>query len=124
MKSLFFFIVFILSITVSCKNSLDKIEPTLKLGKGDYVTVNLEVLDSKGINSLFFYGNGTYGVVTSNQLKKYKFITFSFNGDGEGTYSLSVYSNNDTIESVYYVEGGYSPSLTCNANEIKVLEYL
>ena len=112
--------IIVTSLFVRCTNE----DSTLKLGSGDDVLVSLEVLDKEGINKIEFQANGTAEIASENDLKTYKNISFGFDGKGEGTFKVCVYSMNDTICSEHYVEGGYRPRLKCNAKSIDVESHI
>ena len=105
---------------LSCNS--DDNHSTLSLGKGKEVTVSLNILDSKGIKKIEFTSNGDKHSVTEHALAKYKTIEYGFNGKGEGTFKLLVYTKFDTLKSEHYVEGGYHVTLACDASHIKTLE--
>jgi hypothetical protein len=106
---------------LSC-NSADN-HSTLSLGKGKDVKVSLNILDSKGIKKIEFKSNGDNHSVTENELAKYNTIDYSFNGKGEGTFKVFVYTNFDTLKSEHYVEGGYQVKLECDSSHVKTLEH-
>jgi hypothetical protein len=117
MKTIYLFVLIIVTSTFgSCTNQ----DLTLELGNGDDVIVSLEVLDKTGINKIEFQADGNSEVASEKDLRNYKNISFGFDGKGEGTFKVCVYSNSDTICSEHYVEGGYRPVLKCNAKTIDV----
>jgi hypothetical protein len=97
---------------------------TLELGNGDDVIVNLEVLDNTGITKIEFQANGNVEAINSDDLENYKIVSFGFEGKGEGTFKVCVYSSSDAICSEHYVEGGYRPELTCTKEKIEVKEHI
>jgi len=101
------FLTLVTLILASCSNNDAKLE----LGNGDDVIVNLEVLDSEGITKIEFQANGSVDTVSSEELEKYKTVSFGFDGQGEGTFKVCVFTVSDTICSEHYVEGGYRPEL-------------
>jgi len=98
-------------------------QSTLHIGKGKDGTVSLNILDAKGITKIEFTSKGDYQSVTALELAPYKSIDYGFNGKGEGTLQVIVYSAFDTIRSSHYVEGGYHVNLACDATRIKILEH-
>ena len=106
---------------VSCNGSEN--QSTLRLGKGKDVTVSLNILDSKGIKKIELTSNSYNHSVTENELAKYNTIDYGFNGKGEGTFNVFVYTNFDTIQSEHYVEEGYHVKLECDSSHIKTLEH-
>ena len=112
--------IIVTSVFVRCTNE----DSILKLGSGDDVLVSIEVLNKEGINKIAFQANGSTEIASENDLKKYKNISFGFDGKGEGTFKVCVYSLNDTICSEHYVEGGYRPKLKCNAKSIDVESHI
>ena len=105
-----------ISIFTGCSNN----QQTLKLGNGDDVIVDLKILNKQGINKIEFQANGIIETVESADLKIYESVSFGFDGKGEGTFKVCVYSVNDTICSEHYVEGGFRPELTCKNEKIEV----
>lgn len=106
---------------LSCNSGVNR--STLTLGKGKDVTVSLTILDSKGIKKIEFTSNGDHRSVTENALAKYNAIDYGFNGKGEGTFTVFVYTNFDTLKSEHYVEGGYHVKLECDSSHIKTLKH-
>jgi hypothetical protein len=106
---------------LSCSG--DDKHSTLSLGKGKDITVSLTILDSKGIKKIEFISNGDIHSVPGNKLAKYKTIDYGFNGKGEGTFNVFVYTFFDTLTSEHYVEEGYHVKLECDASHIKTLEH-
>ena len=98
-------------------------QSTLHIGKGKDGTVSLNILNAKGITKIEFTSKGDYQSVTALELEPYKNIDYGFNGKGEGTLQVIVYSALDTIRSTHYVEGGYHINLACDATHIKILEH-
>jgi hypothetical protein len=98
-------------------------QSTLHIGKGKDGTVSLNILDAKGITKIEFTSKGDYQSVIALELAPYKNIDYGFNGKGEGTLQVIVYSAFDTIRSAHYVEGGYHVNLACDATHIKTLEH-
>lgn len=96
-------------------------QSTLHIGKGKDGTVSLNILDSKGITKIEFTSQGDYQSVTALELAPYKKIDYGYNGKGEGTLHVIVYSTFDTIRSAQYVEGGYHINLACDATHIETL---
>lgn len=109
-------ILVLIVVLTSCDNN----NSTLELGNGNDVLVLMEVSDKQGINKIEFQANAVTEIATEDNLKNYKNILFGFEGKGEGTFKVCVYSISDTICSEYYVEGGYRPKLICTANSIDV----
>jgi hypothetical protein len=103
--------------------NIDDNQSTLSLGKGKDVTVSLNILDSKGIKKIEFTSNGDNHSVTENELAKYKTIDYRFNGKGEGTFKVFVFTNFDTLKSEHYVEGGYHVKLECDSSKIKAIDH-
>jgi hypothetical protein len=103
--------------------NIDDNQSTLSLGKGKDVTVSLNILDSKGIKKIEFTSNGDNHSVTENELAKYKTIDYRFNGKGEGTFKVFVFTNFDTLKSEHYVEGGYHVKLECDSSQIKTIDH-
>lgn len=114
------FLILTISILTGCSSD----NRTLELGNGDDVIVNLEVLDNTGIMKIEFQSNGSLEGVSSEELEKYKSVSFGFDGKGEGTFKVCVYSASDTICSEHYVEGGYRPELTCTREKVEVKEHI
>lgn len=106
---------------LSCNGGVN--QSTLHIGKGKDGTVSLNILDSKGITKIEFTSHGDYQTVAAIELARYKTIDYGFNGKGEGTLQVIVYTNFDTIQSVHYVEGGYHVTLACDSAHIKTLEH-
>lgn len=106
---------------LSCNGGVN--QSTLHIGKGKDGTVSLNILDAKGITKIEFTSHGDYQSVTALELAPYKNIDYGFNGKGEGTLQVIVYSAFDTIRSSHYVEGGYHVNLACDATHIKTLEH-
>lgn len=106
---------------LSC-NSGDN-QSTLRLGKGKDVSVSLNIHDSKGITKIEFISNGDNHSVTANELAKYKSIDYGFNGKGEGSFKVFVYTDFDTLKSEHYVEGGYHVKLECDSSQIKTIDH-
>ena len=106
---------------LSCNGGVN--QSTLPIGKGKDGTVSLNILDAKGITKIEFTSHGDYETVTAIELARYKTIDYGFNGKGEGTLQVIVYTAYDTIRSVHYVEGGYHVNLACDAAHIKTLEH-
>ena len=98
-------------------------QSTLRIGKGKDGTVSLNILDAKGITKIEFTSHGDYQSVTAIELARYKTIDYGFNGKGEGTLQVIVYTAYDTIRSVHYLEGGYHVNLACDSAHIKTLEH-
>lgn len=96
---------------------------SLSLGKGKDVTVSLTVIDSKGINKIEFRSNGDHYSVKAKELAKYKTIHYGFNGPGEGTFKLVVYTNLDTLKSEHYVERGFHVRLECDSSQIHPIDH-
>ena len=90
----------------------------LEIGNGNDVIVELEVRDKQDIEKIEFQAKGSLEMVTSKDLDHYNVIKYGFNGRGEGTYSVCVYTKSDTICRVDNVEGGYRPKLKCDAKQI------
>lgn len=105
----------------SC-NSDDK-QTTLSLGKGNDVTATLNILDSKGITKIEFTTKGDNHSVSANELVKYNRIDYGFNGKGEGTFTVIIYTKSDTLKSEHYVEGGYHVKLECDSSRIKTIDH-
>ena len=105
----------------SCNSGYN--QSTLRLGKGKDVTVSLNILDSKGIKKIEFTSNGDNHSVTGNELANYKTIDYGFNGTGEGTFKVIVYTNFDTLKTEHYVEGGYHVKLECDSSQIKTIDH-
>ncbi len=105
---------------ISCKNNSNNI---LYIGKGEDVKVTLEVWNNKDIEKIDFISNGDIDVVLKEKLSQYNEISYSFNCKGEGTFSVCVYSNSDTICSEHYVESGYHVKLNCTANQINTEDH-
>ena len=114
-------ILLICLCAVSCQDGDN--QSTLHIGKGKDGTVSLNILDAKGITKIEFTSKGDYQSVTALELARYKTIDYGFNGKGEGTLQVIVYTNFDTIQSVHYVEGGYHVTLACDSAHIKTLEH-
>lgn len=114
------FLILTISILTGCSSD----NRTLKLGKGDDVIVNLEVLDKAGIIKIEFQANGNIEAMNSDDLENHKIVSFGFENKGEGTFKVCVYSLNDAICSEHYVEGGYRPELTCTKKEIEVKKHI
>jgi hypothetical protein len=106
---------------LSCNNADN--HSTLSLGKGKDVKVSLNILDSKGIKKIEFKSNGDNHSVTENELTKYNTIDYGFNGKGERTFKVFVYTNFDTLKSEHYVEEGYTVKLECDSSHVKTLEH-
>lgn len=110
------FFSILITLTISSCVSDSKV---LRLGKGNDVIVELDIVEKKGISKIEFRtGGGIVEEVNSEQLKTYGIIYFGFNGTGEGTFEVCIYSSNDTICSEQYVEGGYRPRLSCTKDQI------
>ncbi|MCX2743779.1 hypothetical protein OO013_07880 [Mangrovivirga sp. M17] len=114
------FLIHIMLVLVSCS----KDNPTLELGDSFDVIVSLEVLNPEGINKIEFQTIENSETITSADLQNYKSISFGFNCKGEGLFKVCIYTNNDTICSEHYVEGGYRPELTCTKDKIAVKEHI
>ena len=110
-----FILVFML-VLFGCKT---KNQTELEIGNGKDVIVTLEVTDKKHIEKIEFHSNGNMEMVTSKDLDHYNIIKYGFNGRGEGTYRVCVYTISDTICRLDYVEGGYRPKLKCDAKQIE-----
>jgi hypothetical protein len=109
-------ILVLMMVLFGC-NTNNKTE--LEIGNGNDVIVALELTDKKDIEKIEFQANGKMELVTDKDLNHYNVIKYGFNGRGEGTYRVCVYTKNDTICRVDYVEGGYRPKLKCNAKRIE-----
>jgi len=106
----------------SCGNDIT--DANLELGNGKDVIVLLEVLDNEGIEKIEFQSNGGIEIASAEDIKEYKSISYRFNGKGEGTFKICVFSESDTICSEHYVEGGYRPKLKCTAKQIDVDDHI
>ena len=109
----------ILCALLSCSNNQH-----LKLGDSDDVVVNVEIRDKSDIKTIVFRANGLSQILNPTDLDQYTSISFGFDALGEGTFTLCVFSANDSICSEHYVESGYRPKLSCTANEVNVKTHL
>ena len=91
----------------------------LEIGSGKDVVVTLEVTNKKDIEKIEFQANANTETVTSRDLDNYNVIKYGFNGSGEGTYRVCVFTKSDTICTADYVEGGYRPKLKCDSKRIE-----
>lgn len=110
------------SCLISCSN--DKKERTLAIGTGSDVKVSLQIRDLKGIKLIEFKSDKEIQQVGGNVLKNYKQIDYGFNGGGEGTFKLFVYTNSDTLQSEHYVEGGYHVKLICDSSRVETIDHI
>ncbi len=92
---------------------------TLEIGKGNDVTVTLNILNKKDIQKIDFVSNLDTTSVSKTDFQNWDAITYGFEEKGEGTVWVIVYSTQDTIKSELYVEDGYHEILTCDARKIK-----
>ena len=115
---------FLLNLTMFILASCSSDKQTLEIGNGNDVIVSLEILNYKGINKIELQGNGSVKMIESTDLLNYKTVYFGFEGKGEGTFKVCVYSTIDTICSEHYVEGGYRPELTCTKDKIEVKDHI
>ena len=97
-----------------------KNQSVLEIGNGKDVIVEIEITDKKDIEKIELQANGNLEKLTNKDLDLYNVIKYGFNGRGEGTYRVCVYTKNDTICRTDYVEGGYRPKLKCDAKQIEV----
>ena len=120
MKHQLIFIVLII-FGVSCTQ-----EPTLQLGTRGNVIVTLEIPESQEIQSINFSSSTTKNdsvFVTSDEIKGFQIVTYTFDCISEGSFWVCVNLNSDTVCSGGYVEKGYRPLLRFDSKEIDIKEF-
>ena len=116
-------ILLLISGTCLCSCNSGMNQSTLRIGKGNDVTVTLNILNPKGIQKIEFLSNGNIQKVSANELLKYNAIEYGFYGQGEGSFKVFVYTNLDTLKSENYVEEGYHVQLECDSSHIKTTDF-
>ena len=124
MSKIFFRLLVLISATAltSC-NSDDKIEG---YKSHEILVVKLDIEDDLTIEKITLrssYGRFTDSILR-NELGNKKTIKLKCPQKGEGTFSICVFTNKDTICSKdSYIEGGYRPRLKLKNNKFETVEW-
>ena len=113
-------IITTLIILTSC-NSEDKIDG---LKSNEILVVTLEIADNIEIKEIILTSSGGTDRITGEQIDDKKKIKLKTPQSGEGTFTICVYTQTDTLCSQdSYIEGGYRPKLKLKDNKFETLEW-
>jgi hypothetical protein len=124
MSKIFFRLLVLISATaLTACNSDDKIEG---YKSHEILVVKLDIEDDLTIEKITL--RSSYGQVTDsilrNEIGNKKTIKLKCPQKGEGTFSICVFTNKDTICSKdSYIEGGYRPRLKIINNKFETVEW-
>jgi hypothetical protein len=122
-KIIFRLLVLISATALTACNSDDKIEG---YKSHEILVVKLEIEDDLTIEKITLrssYGRFTDSILR-NELGNKKTIKLKCPQKGEGTFSICVFTNKDTICSKdSYIEGGYRPRLKLKNNKFETVEW-
>ena len=124
MRKIFFRLLVLISATaLTACNSDDKIEG---YKSHEILVVKLEIEDDLTIEKITL--RSSYGQFTDSILGKEigneKIIKLKCPQKGEGTFSICVFTNKDTLCSKdSYIEGGYRPRLKLKNNKFETIEW-
>jgi hypothetical protein len=124
MSKIFFRLLVLISATaLTACNSDDKIEG---YKSHEILVVKLDIEDDLTIEKITLrssYGRFTDSILR-NELGNKKTIKLKCPQKGEGTFSICVFTNKDTICSKdSYIEGGYRPRLKLKNNKFETVEW-
>ena len=123
MRKLFFRLLVLISATVlTACNSDDKIEG---YKPNEILVVKIDIEDELKIEKITLrssYGQFT-DIILGKEIGNKKSIKLKCPQIGEGTYSICVYTDIDTIcSNDSYIEGGYRPRLKLKNNKFETIE--
>jgi hypothetical protein len=124
MRKIFFRLLILISaIALTACNSDDKIEG---YKSHEILVVKLDIEDDLKIEKITL--RSSYGQFTDSILGKEigneKTIKLKCPQKGEGTFSICVFTNKDTLCSKdSYIEGGYRPRLKLKNNKFETIEW-
>jgi hypothetical protein len=124
MSKIFFRLLVLISATaLTACNSDDKIEG---YKSHEILVVKLDIEDDLTIEKITLrssYGQFTDSILR-NEIGNKKTIKLKCPQKGEGTFSICVFTNKDTICSKdSYIEGGYRPRLKLKNNKFETVEW-
>ncbi|MEQ1734138.1 MAG: hypothetical protein ABL940_10715 [Bacteroidia bacterium] len=124
MRKIFFILLVFISITglIAC-NSDDKIEG---YKYREILVVTLDIEDDLTIEKITLHSSfGQYtDSISRKEIGKKKTIKLKCPQKGEGTFSICVFTDKDTLCSKgSYIEGGYRPRLKLKNNKFETLKW-
>lgn len=122
-KTIFRLLVLTFVVALTACNSDDKIEG---YKSHEILVVKLDIEDDLQIEKITL--RSSYGQFTDSISRKEignrKSIKLKCPQKGEGTFSICVYTDKDTIRSKdSYIEGGYRPRLKLKNNKFETIEW-
>lgn len=88
------------------------------------MVVTLDIADDIDVKQIILTASGGRDIITRNQIDNKRKVKLKTPQRGEGTFSICVFTETDTLCSQdSYIEGGYRPKLELKNREFKTVKW-